>query len=143
MAADIQRASKLARRRGAVVVEASLTLLVFVVLMTGTFDCGQVLLLHKNLGDRMRRALRYGSVHATDLNKVQNILLYGQPSERPGQESFGLSRENVQVVREAEGTAHDRILIKVTGYSVTFLTPVIARTTFGRPMVGSIPVESF
>ena len=91
----------------------------------------------------MRRALRYGSVHATDLNNVQNILLYGQPSEQPGRESFGLTREHVQVIREAAGTAHDRILITVTGYSVKFLTPVIARTMFGRPMVGSIPVESF
>jgi hypothetical protein len=112
-------------------------------LLLAVLDCGQVLFLHNTLADRLRQALRYGSVNAHDLNGIENIILFGGVAERAGRESFGLSRERVSVVREQEGTAHDRIVISVNGYSVQFLTPLMRGTRFGRPMVASIPVESF
>jgi TadE-like protein len=142
MAADTQRGFERVATRGSALVEASLVLSLFVLLLVAVIDCGQVLFMHNTLGDRLRQALRYASVNADDIHGVQNIVLYGRLAEA-ARESYGLSRDGVSVVREQEGTAHDRILIRVNGYSVRFLTPLIRGTRFGRPLVASIPVESF
>jgi hypothetical protein len=130
------------RRRGSALVESSLVLMLLLTLLIGVFDCGQLVLLHATLADRMRQALRYGSLHADDLHGIQNIILYGDTADRASSGSFGLSREGVSVVRASPGSNEDRLTIRVSGYSVRFLTPGAPRTAIGRPVIGVIPVEA-
>ena len=55
----------LGNRRGQSLVESTLVLLVFLSLLLGVIDCGQVLFAHQALMDRVRGAVRWGIVHPT------------------------------------------------------------------------------
>src|SRR6266446_5834101 len=87
------------RRRGQSMVEATLVLLVFFALLLGVIDCGQILFAHQALVERVRSAVRWGSVHPFDGEQVLNLVLYNQTDEprmtTPGY--LGLTRANVQV----------------------------------------------
>src|SRR5262245_20837418 len=87
--------------RGQSLVEATLVLIVFFALLLGVIDCGQVLFAHQALVERVRSAVRWGSVHPYDGTgeQVANLVLYDHPDEprmsAPGY--LGLKRENVRV----------------------------------------------
>src|SRR5580700_1799343 len=71
--------------RGQSLVEATLVLLVFFALLLGVVDCGQVLWSHQALQERVRSAVRWGTMHPYDGtgSQIANLVLYGQPSEPP------------------------------------------------------------
>ncbi|MBI1895049.1 MAG: pilus assembly protein [Acidobacteria bacterium] len=126
--------------KGSVMVETSLTLLVFTVIVIGTLDFSHLLFVHQTLGERVRAALRYSTVHAYDVTATQNIVLYGQPNGGT-QPSFNLTRDMVSVARYDAGSADDRVVVTVQNYPVEFITPFMARTVPGRPIRNSLPYE--
>src|SRR5580700_3204128 len=89
------------RTRGQGLVEAAMVLVVFFALLLGVVDCGQVLYAHQALVERVRSAVRWGSLHPYDGtgDQVANLVLYDQPDDpRGAREGFlGMTRENVQV----------------------------------------------
>ena len=87
--------------RGQSLVEGTLVMLVFFALMFGVIDCGQVLVAHQALVERVRSAARWGVVHPWDGTgeQIANLILYNQ-SEEPRTTTdgyLGLTRANVQV----------------------------------------------
>src|SRR5262249_25448992 len=92
-------------QRGQGLVESALVLLVFFALLLGVIDCGQVMFAHQALVERVRDAVRWGSVHPYDGSgeQVANLVLYHQTEEpksaTPG--FLGLTRANVQVRHRA------------------------------------------
>jgi len=52
--------------RGSQMVETSLILLTFLLMLIGTIDFGQVLYFHQSLVERARAAARYGAINPTD-----------------------------------------------------------------------------
>ena len=63
-------------------------------------DCGQVLVAHQSLVERVRSAVRWGVVRPWDGtgDQIANLILYNQPDEpRPLRRLLGLTRANVQV----------------------------------------------
>jgi TadE-like protein len=134
------------RRRGSVIVETSLIMMLFLMIVFGIADFGFVLFQHQTLMHRTRSAARYGVIHPTDLTAIQNIVLYGQPSLPAGKSTgdpgmFGIVPSMVDVSRAGTGDPEDRIRITLSGYRYTFVAPLIAGRFTGKPIRVSLPVE--
>src|SRR5258708_3326662 len=69
------------KQRGQATVESALVLLVFLPLLIGILDVGQVFYFHQPLGDGVRAAARYGAAHAyTDGSETVNVAIYNDPA---------------------------------------------------------------
>ena len=89
------------RERGQTLVEGALVMLTFFALLFGVVDCGQVLVAHQALVERVRAAVRWGVVRPWDGtgDQIANLVLYNRPDEpRAAADGYlGLTRENLQV----------------------------------------------
>ena len=128
------------RRRGSVFVETALLLLVFITMIVAVCDCGQFLFLHQTLNERVRSAVRYGSVRAYNEAAIRNMVLYGQPTTGT-KAIYGLTADKVLVSREDAGTDEDRIVVKVSGFQFTFISPFMSKTATGSTISASLPYE--
>ncbi len=136
-------------RHGQSMVEATLVLLVFFSLLFGVIDCGQVLYSHQALVERVREAVRWGSLHAFDGtgDQVANLVLYNQTEEprsaTPGY--LGLTRANVEVKYRPATPDHPddaTISVAIVNYQSHFFSPWLARTIVNpRPVLISAPIE--
>jgi TadE-like protein len=131
------------RRRGSTLVESSVMLLLFLVILIGVLDAGQVLFFHQFLTERVRTGARYAAVHTFDADTVANVVAYQSASPVPGATGlFGLSTSMVQASHYDAGTAWDRVEVKVTGYKMRFLSPWLAGIFTPGPFRAVMPVES-
>jgi hypothetical protein len=136
------------RTRGQGLVEAAMVLLVFFALLFGVVDCGQVLYAHQVLVERVRSAVRWGSLHPYDGTgeQVANLILYDQLDEpRMNRDGFlGLTRANVQVRYQpatAERPDDEMLSVAIVNYESHFFSPLIARTIVSpRPILISAPM---
>lgn len=116
------------RQRGQALVESVLTLVAFVAIFLGMIEVGEILFIHQTLAERTRSAVRWGAVNAWDSTnsptEIANVVLYGTPAPADNATPiFGLSSSNVTVSRpQPDYSAADRIVVTVSGYSLTFLT---------------------
>jgi Flp pilus assembly protein TadG len=121
--------------RGQSLVEGTLVMLVFFALMFGVIDCGQVLVAHQALVERVRSAARWGVVHPWDGTgeQIANLVLYNQ-SEEPRTTTdgyLGLTRANVQVRYQPSVPSRpdDEILsVAIVNYQYHFMSPWITGT---------------
>ncbi len=129
------------KTRGQSLVEATLVLLVFFGFLLGVIDCGQVLWSHQALQERVRSAVRWGTLHPYDGTgaQVSNLILYGEPAEpRIVPPTFlGLTRDNVQV------TSHNDLLsVSIVNYQSHFFSPWIAQAVISpRPVIVTAPIS--
>jgi hypothetical protein len=130
------------RRRGSTLVESSIVLLLFLTILIGVLDFGQVLFFHHFLMDRVRVGARYAAVTNPDAAAVRNYVAYNTAAPAPGAVPlFGLDPAMVQVTRQDAGTAADRIQVKISTYNVRFLSPWLAGT-FQPSFAAVMPMES-
>lgn len=119
--------------------------MVFLTLLIGVLDVGQVLFVHQTLVERARQALRWGTVRPFDATAIRNIVLYNRSAladgELPGPGLFNLTPGMVTVTRQDASLHADRIVLRISGYPFRFYTPFIAGLYQGRPIVLSIPYE--
>jgi Flp pilus assembly protein TadG len=132
--------SRSKRRRGASVIEASLTLTLFLAVLFTIFDFGYGLFLHQTIVNRARAAARYGALNPGDLAGVRAYVLYNSPMGS-GAGMFGLTGSNVTATRIGSGTTADRINVTVANYTFNFVTLSHAGWFSGKPITVSIPVE--
>lgn len=148
------------RSRGQSLVESALVLLVYLVLLIGILDVGQVLFIHQTMVERTRAALRFGAVQDPfNADAVRNMVLYNQPTvpgagdyepeylgdrdaPPPVPGIFGLMPAMVDVQRHDATFNEDRITIRITGYPFNFYTPIIAGLYEGKPIEATIPYEA-
>ena len=128
-------------KKGSAMVESSLVLVVFLTLLIGIADLGQILFIHASIVERLREGLRYGVI-TYDPTAIRNIVLYGtdRPTEGavPG---FNLASNMVDVSRFDANTPEDRIRIAVSNYPVEFFAPFIARRFTGKAIVAVQAME--
>lgn len=129
------------RSKGAAMVESTLVLTLYLVIVFSIFDFGYVLFLHSTLVNRARAAARYGALNPSDTSGMQNYVLYGS-SSGSGSGLFGLTTSNVNAGRSGSGTAGDRITVTVTGYPFSFVTPWHSGKDTGKDITVTIPVEN-
>ena len=131
-------------RGGNSLVESTLVLMVFLTLLFSVFDFGWVLFEHHTILNQARGAARFAAIHPEDLTALQNMVLYGQATAPPRKATgiFGLQPAMVNVSRTDEWTPEDRIVIAISGYQYTVITPFMAGRFTGRPIEVSSPVET-
>jgi hypothetical protein len=130
------------RERGSVIVEATLTLLLFLTMVFSLFDFGFSLFLHQTFVSQARMGARYGAINPGDMTAVKNMVLYNSTSGS-GNGVMGLSPSAVAVTRAGTaGGPDDRITVVISGYTFTFLTPGWSGQKTGKPITVSIPVEN-
>jgi hypothetical protein len=130
------------KRRGSTLVESSVVLLLFLTILIGVLDFGQVLFFHHFLMDRVRAGARYAAVTNPDAATVRNYVAYNNAAPAPGTNTlFGLDPAMVVVKRQDAGTASDRIEVSISTYRVRFLSPWLAGS-FQPSFTAVMPMES-
>ena len=137
------RASRPRRERGQALVESVLTLTAFLFIFMGMLEIGEILFIHTTLAERTRSAVRWGAVTAWDNTnsptQIANMVLYGTPTPSAGSTPiFGLTASNVTVSRpQPDYSSADRIVVTVSGYTLTFLTSAMAQMSSGQSNANS------
>jgi Flp pilus assembly protein TadG len=136
------------RERGQSLIEGTLVLLAFFALLFAVIDCGQVLVAHQSLVERVRSAVRWGVVRPWDGTgeQIANLILYDQAEEpRSASEGFlGMTRANVQVRYQPALPARpdDEILsVTIVNYRYHFMSPWLTQGFVNpRPVVVTAPM---
>ena len=130
-------------QRGNALVEATLTLTIFLTLIFSLYDFGWVLFFHQTLVHQARTAARYGAVNPGDLGAIQNMAVWGQPTQGAAAAAIlGLQPSNVLVTRNNPGAGSDSISVTISGYQYTMITFGWAGAHTGKPITVNIPVEN-
>lgn len=135
------RRSNRKHSKGAAMIESTLVLTLYLVMVFSIFDFGYVMFLHSTLVNRARAAARYGALNPSDTAGIENYVLYGT-SSGTGAGLFGLTASNVNASRSGSGTTADRITVTVTQYPFSFVTPWHAANNKGKDITVVIPVEN-
>ena len=131
------------KRRGSTLVESSIVLTLFLVILIGVLDAGQILFFHQFLTARVREGARWASVNTYEAAGIRNVVAYNSTTPAPGAVGlFGLNTSMVQVNRYGAGTASDRVEVKISGYRLRFLSPWLAGVFTPGPFSAVAPVES-
>ena len=130
-----------AGRRGSAMIEATLTLSLFLTMLFSIYDFGWVLFFHQTLVHQARTAARYGAVNPGNLTAIQNMAVYSATTGN-GTGLFGLVPANVNVSRNGQGTTNDRITVAISGYQYTLITMGWAGAYNGKDITVTIPVEN-
>ncbi len=136
-------ARRRARSQGSTLIETSLVLLAFVMMLIGAFDFGQFLFIQQALVERARYAARWGAINnPTDSTSITNMILYDQATApQQGTSSyFNLTAANVSVSNPDTGTNNNRLVVTISGYTYNVVSPYIAGTYTGPPIVVSVPL---
>ncbi len=133
-------------RRGATVIEATLILMMLLMITFGCVDFGFALFEHQTLVNRVCTAARYGAIHTSDFTAIKNMVLYSSPSIPAGKSEgdpgvFGLQASMINVSRFNEGDPEDRIVVTLSGYHFVFVGPYVAGRYTGKAISVSLPVE--
>ena len=126
------------KERGQAFVESALILLVFLAGLIGAMDFGQLLFTHQLMVERVRAAVRWGTVNPWDGSgdQIANVVRYGSSSVPDGATPFlGMTRDNVSVVHteaSASNPNDERITVSIVNYNFNFFSPWIAKTYTGN-----------
>lgn len=125
-------------------VETALVLLVFLMILIGIIDFGQVLYFHQSLVERARAAARYGAVHPTDTTGIQNVAVYNSAtvSGTPSAILSGMTTSMVDVQNPGINTNDARVVVTISNYPVSFISPYIAQSFHNRPIVVTMGSET-
>jgi Flp pilus assembly protein TadG len=142
------RACPAPKERGQSLIESTLVLLTFFALLFGVVDCGQVLISHQALVERVRGAVRWGVVRPWDGtgDQVANLVLYNQPEEPLTATGgyLGLTRENVQVRYQPSIPARpddETLSVAIVNYRYRFMSPWVTEEFVNpRPVLISAPM---
>jgi hypothetical protein len=126
---------------GNAMIEAALTLSLFLTIMFSLFDFGFDLWQYQTIVARARNAIRYGAANPTDTTGMQNLFLYNQTTAGT-HPLFGLAASNVTVTRTGSGTNDDRLTMGITGFTFTRVTMGWAGKKNGNPVTVGISVEN-
>jgi hypothetical protein len=139
--------------RGQSLVEATLVLLIFFALLLGVVDCGQVLIAHESLVERVRGAVRWGVVHpwgpdGTGPDAIANLVLYDQTTEPVETTApfLGLKRANVVITHTPATADHpddETLSVAIVDFESHFFSPWLAKTIVSpRPVLISAPMAA-
>jgi hypothetical protein len=130
------------RQKGSALLEATLVLMLFLTFLMSLFDFGYSLFLHQSFVHAARSGARYGAINPSDLTAIKNMVLYNQTTGS-GNGTMGLAPSAVAVARNGTpGGPDDRIVVTVSSYTYTLITPGFAGTRAGGSIVMTLPVEN-
>ena len=131
------------RRRGAVTIEATLILPLFLIFWFGIIDLGIAFFMRETIVQQVRAAARYAIVNNWDETKIKQVLLHNDPNSTRGATAwFSLRAPTISVQLEGSPVNNDqRAVISISDYEWYHFTPFFAGRYLGRPITLSVPVE--
>jgi Flp pilus assembly protein TadG len=125
-------------------VETALILIVFLMMLIGIIDFGQVLYFHQSLVERARAAARYGAINPTDSAGIQNMAVYNVATTTgsPIAVMPGLTTAMVNVQDLSVNTPEARIMVTISGYPINFISPYIAKQFNNIPVIVCLSAEN-
>ncbi len=145
-------------RRGAAVVEASLILMLFLVLLFSIFDFAFATFQRQTILHSARTAARWGVVakwdcdvggcdpapqEAATIEAITNMVVYGSP-EGGTHGIFGLTPSMVHVTRVGMRHAvEEKLVITVDEFPLIFITPGFSGRYTGRPITVCLSMEEY
>jgi Flp pilus assembly protein TadG len=132
------------RRRGSTIVEASLILIVFLMVLVEVLDIGQVMFFQAMLLDRARAGARYAAVNSYDAATIKNVMVYNAATVPAGSQAglFGLRTSMVSSTRYDPGGPTDRIEVVISNFPLAFYGPFLAATFPNRTFRAVMPSQS-
>lgn len=138
------------KSKGGALVESALIALILFPMMVGIFDFAQFLYIQQAIVERARYAARWGAINdPTNSTAIQNMVLYDQ-STAPADGTptfFNLTASNVSssVLGLSSGLPTDdyRMVLTVSGYQYTMISPYIFGTYTGPPISITVPLGKF
>ncbi len=136
--------------RGSTLVEFSIGVTVFLISMFAVVEFGRALFTHNALADAARRGARYATLHsAGDIDKVKNVVVYGDPAGGTQPLVPNLTTGNVAVNYSNFALNKGTVTVSVTNYQFQFVLPLVASsitmpsysTTLTGESVGWIPAN--
>lgn len=129
---------------GSTLVEASVILVLFLVVLIGILDVGQVIFFHHVLTERVRAGARYAAVHTYDPSAIKNVVSYNSATAPSDGSSglFGISPSMVQVNLYDQGTSDARVVVSISAFTLHFVSPWLMRDFTPTPISAAVPVES-
>ena len=130
--------------RGSSMVETSLILLTFILMLIGTIDFGQVIYFHQSLVERARAAARYGAVNPTNTTGIKNMAVYNSATvpSPPTPILPSMTTSMVDVQDLGANTPEARVQVTISTYPINFISPYIAQQFNNRPVIVSMSAES-
>ena len=139
-------------QHGQALVEAGLTLFIFVAFLIGTLDFGQFLYFHQSLSERARAALRYGVINTVDRTGIQNVAVYNDPTGTVNGATAVLPNFSTSMIgvclpgdagcADPAANADSRVTVTISGYQLTTFNLFLPRSFTNRPIVASAPSEA-
>jgi len=129
--------------RGQSFVETGLVLLIFLMLLIGIIDFGQVLYFHQSLVERARAAARYGAINPTDTTGIKNVAVYNSATitGTPPAILYGMTTAMVDVQNPDINTTSARVVVTISNYPIVFISPYIAQAFHNRPVMVAMSSE--
>lgn len=136
--------------RGATLVEFAIAATVFLTCMFAVIEFGRALWVHNALSDAARRGARYATLHsANDIDKVKNVVVYGDPAGGAQPLVPNLDVSNVTVNYSNFQLNKGTVTVGITNYQFQFVVPLIGTTlqmpnyttTLTGESVGWIPAD--
>lgn len=136
--------------QGATLVEFSIAALAFLTVMFGVIEFGRALWVHNALADAARRGARYASLHsdsADDMEKVKNVVIYGDEDGGDTPMIPNLTPDNVDVNYSDWAVNGGRVTVSITEYEFQFVIPLVGTsitmpsytTTLTGESIGFVP----
>jgi len=132
------------KQRGQAFIESALIMLIFVPVLVGIADFGQVIYFHASLTERARAAARYGAVHTyTDGSAIKNVAVYNDPSPATGTAGLVpyLTTSLVTATLDDAGTDSARITVTITNYPFNFISGFMSQSTWYKTVITTEPYE--
>lgn len=124
-----QRKSFNSNERGASLLEFAIALTVFLTSMFAVIEFGRALWVHNALADAARRGARYATLHsASDINKVKNVVVYGDEDGGTQPLVPNLSPTHVAVNYSQFGVNKGTVSVNITNYQFQFVIPIVGTT---------------
>ncbi len=131
------------RRRGALTIEATLILPLFLIFWFGIIDLGIAFFMREAIVRQVHAAARYAVVNDFDATKIAQVLLHDNPnSTLGGAPWFSLRAPTISIRLAGSAVTNDRCaVISISNYEWFHFTPFFAGRYLGGPITVSVPVE--
>jgi Flp pilus assembly protein TadG len=116
------------RRKGQALVEAALSMTVFLTMLLGILDFGQYLYFQQTLTERTRAAARVAILDPTKVDNIKNFARFNTttPAEGASPVLPGLTAAMISVTTANLGTPEGRVTVTISGFPIKFVTPFLA-----------------
>ncbi len=133
-----------ASRKGQALVEAALSILVFLCMLLGILDFGLYLYFQQSLVERTRAAARYAVLDPTQTAKIKNMAIYNSPTTDLNSKPLlsGLTSNMISITTADLGTPEGRVSVTISNYPINFVTPGLSGSYTSRPVVVTYPSEA-